>query len=230
MSAAELVAQLAAAGTPPELLAAVAQELFAGEIERNQLAERKRGDRERKAAQRLKSRDVTGQDVTDCDPSPFEVSPHTPLPKTPNQISPLNPPKSRVDYQRFGDAWNDMARKHGLPTVQTIGGKRQRAVAARYAEHGEQALFSAISMVPNCPHWMGENGWTGNFDSLMRPDNFQRMIEGSYTGKKVVAKITDARVVAENKRATAELYDKMGRDAEAAELRREAEQLERAAA
>ena len=92
MSAADLVAQLAAAGTPPELLAAVAQELFAGEIERKALEVRRKHERERKA----RSRAVTGQGGTDAevtDKGSLEVSP-APLPK-PSKTTPLSPPKSK---------------------------------------------------------------------------------------------------------------------------------------
>lgn len=226
-----LLAKLIEAGTPAELVAEVAVELGRAHAE-HELIERQR-EKNRERQRRFRSHDVTECNVTqrdERDPSPFEVSPHTPLPKTPNRCSPLNPPKSRVDYQRFGEAWNAMARKHGLPTVQRLAGKRLKAVAARHAEHGDQALFSAINMVPDCPHWMGENGWTGNFDSLMRPDNFQRMIEGAYAGKRTVARIADNGTVAANKRATADLYDRMGRADEAEALRREADELERQAA
>lgn len=215
------------AGASAEVIAAAWKAEIA--TQQKALEEKRAKDAERQRRHRS-SRDVTVTGCDSADPSPFEVSPQTPLPKTPNQVSPLNPPKSRVDYQRFGDAWNAMAQRHNLPTVQAITGKRLKAVAARHAEHGEQALFSAINMVPSCPHWLGANDWLGNFDSLMRPDNFQRMIEGAYAAKGSVSKITDARVIAENKRANAELYERMGRTDEAEALRREADALERQAA
>jgi hypothetical protein len=57
VSAADLVTRLAQAGVDPALLADVAQELFASEIERKALANRRQGERERKA----RSRDGTGR-------------------------------------------------------------------------------------------------------------------------------------------------------------------------
>lgn len=131
-----------------------------------------------------------------------------------------------VQYGRFPDAWNEMARKHGLPTVEACAGKRLKALKARIAEHGEDAALRAIANVPGSPHWLGENGWLGNFDSLMRPDNFQRMLEGAYGSKTSHARITDPTVIAANKRRTAELYTQMGRDQEADELLREAVKIE----
>jgi hypothetical protein len=73
-----------------------------------------------------------------------------------------------------------MAKSLDLPLVEQIRGKRLSALLARIDEHGEEAVSNVIAAVPNSPHWRGENGWRGNFDSLMRPDNFQRMKEGAY--------------------------------------------------
>jgi len=95
-SAAELVAQLAEAGTPPQLLAAVAKELFNAETERAALADRRKNERERKA----RSREVTGQDVTECDTPSLEVSP-APLPNPIHDNAPLIPPKKRVKKAAF---------------------------------------------------------------------------------------------------------------------------------
>lgn len=93
MNASDLVARLAKEGIDPLLLAEVAQELFAGEIERNALAERRKHERERKA----RSRDITGHNVTERDSAgqagtPSKVSPQTPLPNSPDN-APLNPPR-----------------------------------------------------------------------------------------------------------------------------------------
>lgn len=165
--AASLVAQLAAAGTPPELLGAVAEALFAGEIGMKAIEERREADRQRKASQR--SREVTGQDVTGADPSlDKKVSQTHPKIKS-NQVPPYIPP--------ILAAWNGMAGLHKLTLIQSIAGKRRKAVAARVAEHGVDGVLKAISGVPRSDHWLGANGWKGNFDSLMRPDHCQRMIE-----------------------------------------------------
>lgn len=123
-----------------------------------------------------------------------------------------------------------MAAKHGLPQIEGITGNRLKHLRRRYQEHGEEAISKAIANVPLSPHWLGENGWLGNFDSLLRPDNFQRMREGTYCAKVEAPKITDPAQIAANKRGVAEIYDKMGRTTEADELRREAASLEQRAA
>jgi hypothetical protein len=209
--ASALVAQLAAAGTDPELLARVAEALFAGELGMKAIEERRRHERERKA----RSRDVTGQGVTDADPSLDKKRPHTPSKTKPNQVPPIIP--------QTLEAWNGMAARYGLPQVEKITGKRLKALMARIDEHGFDAVLRAISNVPGSPHWLGGNGWLGNLDSLLRPDNFQRMIEGAYAGKanKPTA-IADPDQVRRNRLALAELYEKQGRESEAEELRRQA--------
>lgn len=176
MSIANLIRRMTDAGAPPEAIAIAVEEI---EAIQESLDARRHADRDRKRAQReaQKSANVTGHSET----SPGQVTPNLSLDKKPPQtpsknkpnLAPLNPPK-------FISAWNAMADEHGLPKVDGIGGKRLAALKARTAEHGEDAVLRAIASVPTSPHWLGANGWLGNFDSLMRPDNFQRMIEGTY--------------------------------------------------
>jgi hypothetical protein len=229
MSAASLARRMADAGASAELIAIAIEEMEALELS---LSARRTADRERKRAQRerQKTAGVTGHSEDShgtvtanvTDKGSLEVSPQTPLPK-PSKSAPLSPPK-------FMEAWNVPAKRHGLPTIQSIAGERLKALRRRVSDHGEQAVMSAIAAVFRSPHWLGENGWMGNFDSMLRPANFVRLIEGTYSGKQEVQRVTDPQVLASNKRATAALYDRMGRSEEAADLRREAEQLEQRAA
>jgi hypothetical protein len=113
---AELVARLAEAGTPPALLAAVAEALFAAQTGLRILDERRRCDRERKARSRggagapAASRDGAGRDVTDdavtgghaAGPSP-DKSPPDPQKLTPNPC--VRVPRARQDYHRLPEGW-----------------------------------------------------------------------------------------------------------------------------
>lgn len=206
MSAAKLVARLAQAGLDPSLLSEVAEALFTGEIETRKLAERREKDKLRQR----KSRDVTGQHVTDCDLSLDKKPPQTPSKTKPNQVPPIIP--------QIEASWQAIAERHGLPKIEGIKGKRLKALMARIDEHGEEAVFRAISNVPNSPHWLGANGWLGNFDSLMRPDNFQRMIEGAYATKAAAPAAKPPTSAELEERAR--FYDKIGKPDDAAECRR----------
>lgn len=93
-SAAALVAQLAEAGTPPQLLAAVAQALFKAETETAALEARRANDRARQARRHVSSREVTCDDVKPCDPS-LNGFPPTPLSLVPNQENPPLSPRKR---------------------------------------------------------------------------------------------------------------------------------------
>jgi hypothetical protein len=111
--AAALVAQLAAAGTPPELLAAVAEQLFAGQASIAELAahqrsldEKRTKDRERQQRHRL-SRDVTvtsgDEALPDVTPSPDKSAPQTPLQNNPIPSPPFKSPSSQKRGTRLAD-------------------------------------------------------------------------------------------------------------------------------
>ena len=98
-AAADLVAQLAAAGTPPELLAAVAEQLFAGQSALAVVDARRAKDRKRK---RTPSEEIhgtprnstEGAEIHD-DPAPDKVPPQTPHQTNPSPSPPYSPPASR---------------------------------------------------------------------------------------------------------------------------------------
>lgn len=173
MSIANLIRRMTEAGAPPEAIAIAVEEIEAIQA---CLDSRREADKLRKRAQRerQKTEDVTGQ----SEDSPETVTPMVSLDKKVSQTLPKIKP-IRVP-PIIPQTWNEMAAKNGLPQVQTITGKRERAAMARIAEHGLDAVLRTISAVPTSPHWCGANGWLGNFDSLMRPENFLRMMEGAY--------------------------------------------------
>jgi hypothetical protein len=169
-----LLAKLIEAGTPADLVAEVAAEMGRAQAIQEQVERRRAKDRARKVPRNSTESEESAEFQQKGFP---EVSP-APLPNQSQKISPLNPP-----IDRYKSEWNDMAAAHALPKIDGITGNRLRTLRRRYAEHGEDAISRAIAFVPKCPHWLGANGWLGNFDSLLRPDNFQRMLEGAYLAK-----------------------------------------------
>lgn len=222
-AAAEIMIEIASSGLTPAQLALVMElsATVAAEARPvvDEAAERRRErDREYQAGRRRQM----SADVGRVGDGPFlDKKVSRTLQKTnPIQVPPIIP--------QILEVWNTMAARYGLPLVEKITGKRLKALKARIAEHGEDAVLRAISSVPQSPHWLGENGWLGNFDSLLRPDNFQRMLEGAYAGK--VAKPAPVQRTAEQWEEQAGFYDRIGMNDNAEECRRKAAALKERAA
>ena len=88
-----------------------------------------------------------------------------------------------VDIRRITDAWNDL----GLGQVRRIPreSKRMKLLCALVNDYGLDAVLATIARVRNSYFLCGqrENGWTANFDWLIKPDNFLKVMEGQYNGK-----------------------------------------------
>ena len=88
-----------------------------------------------------------------------------------------------VDIRRITDAWNDL----GLGQVRRIPreSKRMKLLCALVNDYGLDAVLATIARVRNSDFLCGqrENGWTANFDWLIKPDNFLKVMEGQYNGK-----------------------------------------------
>lgn len=96
-----------------------------------------------------------------------------------------------VDIRRITDAWNDL----GLGQVRRIPreSKRMKLLCALVNDYGLDAVLATIARVRNSDFLcgQGENGWTANFDWLIKPDNFLKVMEGQYNGKPRNAAPTD---------------------------------------
>lgn len=216
LTAAHLDALILSGATAEQIVALVKADM--AEREAKIILRRvKDADRQRRQRSRGVTQCHADTGVTDRDPFLDKKVSQT-LPKIkPNQSPPIIP--------QILEAWNGMAAKHGLPQAQGITGKREKALMARIGEHGFDAVLRAISSVPNCPHWLGENGWLGNLDSLLRPDNFQRMLEGAYAGKAAAPKAEP--LTAEQWEERAAFYDRIEMKDNAEECRRKAAKLRR---
>lgn len=83
---------------------------------------------------------------------------------------------------RIADRWNAMAGRVGLPPVKKLTEERRSRIKARIGEHGEEAFTEAIAAVERSSFCRGasENGWRANFDFLLQPSSFTKLIEGAY--------------------------------------------------
>lgn len=86
-------------------------------------------------------------------------------------------------HQEIVDAWNAL----GLNPIRSIkdGTTRLSLLNARLKGYGEEAILEAIEEVRQSEFLQGANtrGWTITFDWLLKPNNFQKVLEGQYRTK-----------------------------------------------
>lgn len=140
----------------------------------------------------------------------------------------LNRSEAKASYQVAVDLWNELSAGSKIPAVRVLNNSRKQMFAAREREHGLPAILEAVRNIHASPFCRGGGGARRKADIMyiLQPQTLARAIEGYY-GTSGAPKITDPTIIAANKRSTADLYDKMGRGQEAAQLRREADELER---
>lgn len=166
----------------------------------------------------------------DC--TPAETAPPQPLPPTPAVVAgkpsrTINK-EAKASYMVVIDHWNECSKKSGIPEVRVVNHSRKQMILARVKEHGLAKMLEAVDNVHGSPFCRGEtgDGRKADINLILQPKTLPRVLEGFYGSHVATAqRITDPEVLAINKRATADLYDKMGRSDEAAQLRREADAL-----
>lgn len=93
---------------------------------------------------------------------------------------------SKELLQRIIDKWNSVSNnkiKGIKPNTQ-----RYSMLKERLKEYGEDAVIEAIDNVEKSTFLQGRNNrnWTIDFDWLVRPNNFPKVLEGRYTDKNIV--------------------------------------------
>jgi hypothetical protein len=192
--AANLVAQLAAAGTPPELLAAVAEQLFAGQTAQAVIDGRKAKDRERKAVPR-NSEEIHGTPRNSMNGAET-LSPQSPPLKTPpdplKNTPPLTPQSEGVSAdadrpppltkREILEAWHSRMVPLGFPAVAKMTGQRERQLSARLKDSTLEEWQRAMDALERSAFCRGENdrGWRADFDFLLQPKSFTGLLEGKY--------------------------------------------------
>lgn len=82
-------------------------------------------------------------------------------------------------------AWNDLARELGLAQVARLTDARRKAAKKRLAEIGGLAAMVEVAWpkIRGSPGLQGKAGgsdWRANFDWLLQPSSFTKLIEGGY--------------------------------------------------
>lgn len=72
-----------------------------------------------------------------------------------------------------------------FPKVTKLTDTRKRHLKSRFNDHGLDSIKQVFTMASKSPFLTGENerGWMADFDWLIKPSNFQKVIEGKYNKK-----------------------------------------------
>jgi hypothetical protein len=89
------------------------------------------------------------------------------------------------DLAQAVSAWNEMADKHGLSQVQRLTDNRRARLKKRLHECGGlDGWAGALKRVTESSFLLGETGrWKADFDFLMQPDSFAKLMEGTYANR-----------------------------------------------
>jgi hypothetical protein len=82
------------------------------------------------------------------------------------------------------ECWNDLASRTGLPKIKVMNDKRRNMLRKRIKECPDVETWSlAFKNIERSSFLRGDNerGWQADFDFLIQPTSFMRIIEGSYT-------------------------------------------------
>ena len=86
-----------------------------------------------------------------------------------------------VPYKQIVDMWNEICVSFGR--VRGYSGKRRGAISARWNEFKDLDVFRQVfENTENSPFMKGQNNrnWQANFDWVMCPTNFQKVLENKY--------------------------------------------------
>ena len=80
------------------------------------------------------------------------------------------------------EAWNDIAERRKLPKVAKITPERRRKLKARIQQNTIEEWRTALDAIDRSSFLCGDNdrGWKANFDFLLQPSSFTKLIEGVY--------------------------------------------------
>jgi len=91
--------------------------------------------------------------------------------------------KEKIDYQEVVEFFNNTCTL--LPKVQKLTKKRESAIRKRIEEYSAIEVGEVLIAVSKSSFLNGKSslGWKANFDWIMKPNNFIKVLEGQYKDK-----------------------------------------------
>lgn len=159
-------------------------EAMAGEQSRSSAAERQRRYRDRKRNDRDVTRDVTDERNAKENPPQTPHKENIPPVISDEMTSPTveNENSNDLRPEHVVEHWNSMAERTGLPAIRKLTLERRRKLAARIRDHPIDDWICVFDRIERSKFLRGENnrGWAANFDFLLQPSSFVKILEGTY--------------------------------------------------
>ena len=90
----------------------------------------------------------------------------------------------KIDYSKLLEFFNQTISESGsvIKEIRQLTERRKLAIQARARENGKESLMEVIKQAAKSDFLNGRNdrGWVADFDWLMRPNNFVKVLEGNY--------------------------------------------------
>jgi hypothetical protein len=122
-------------------------------------------------------------DVTACngDVTPPETETETYLSSSNEDVSaePTNKPLTKAEVI---EAWQSRMVPQGFPAIRKMTGQRERLLRARLRDSTLDEWLQAMAALERSAFCRGENdrGWRADFDFLLQPKSFTKLLEGAY--------------------------------------------------
>ena len=99
--------------------------------------------------------------------------------------------KEEIDYEKIIEVFNSLA--SNFPKVSKLTKQRKSAIHSRIKENDLESVGKVFKLAQESPFLNGENerGWRADFDWIMNPNNFIKILEGKYQNNKSNGKSTD---------------------------------------
>lgn len=93
-----------------------------------------------------------------------------------------------IDFAKLKDYWNEMMKDRAIPQIKDMTDTRKHMVNARMKTHGKEAIHQAIKNAAESEflNGGGDRGRVFDFDWIFRPNNFPKVLEGTYNTRREI--------------------------------------------
>lgn len=87
-------------------------------------------------------------------------------------------------------SYNRTAEHTGLPIARSLPPGRRKSFNARFREHGADSWSTVLANIRASAFLQGQNdrGWRPNLDWIIKPDNYAKILEGTYASNSAATK------------------------------------------